>query len=461
MGAAGIGKTSLALSVMHSQLIAEHYTAKYFIPCEAVTTYDDLFSEIADALHLPCPPPEERSPEFFTTIVTVLISERTLICFDNFDTPWEANPETRKTFDSFLRYFDNLNNVGIILTMRGTASDRPNSLTWSEPLLPPLRPISDPDRDRIFMHIAHQKDGCADKLLKEVGGVPLALQLLARSVQGGMESSEGLWKRWGREHLRKSGDNCLSTLDTTIQLSIDSPHMKDCPTALDVLSLLSLLPTGFPEQSLPRHLLLNELSSDFPFTKSIETLKTMGLIYIDRFSRYRLLPPIRQYCVAHHPVTDRMMEAACKAYFLFISEAQFSRGNLSFHAAGPERLDLENAKALISHARCPDLQGKIRPEQISGAGSPLEDFVADAMQILKVLDRIPDDEEREEQLGKVANERFPAMMLLRERGLFERIDPRQYTRICGERRKDMFDLIHNMVNSRDEKVRRSVFSSTQ
>jgi predicted ATPase len=50
LGAGGIGKTTLALSVMPAAEITERYAKRYFIICEAATTVDLLLSEMADVV---------------------------------------------------------------------------------------------------------------------------------------------------------------------------------------------------------------------------------------------------------------------------------------------------------------------------------------------------------------------------------------------------------------------------
>ena len=47
LGSGGIGKTSLALSVMHRPDIAKHYARRYFIACDAANTPADVFERFA------------------------------------------------------------------------------------------------------------------------------------------------------------------------------------------------------------------------------------------------------------------------------------------------------------------------------------------------------------------------------------------------------------------------------
>jgi hypothetical protein len=284
LGAAGIGKTTLAVSVMHHPEVSVRYQNRCFVKCEAATTLPLLLSEVADALEIPV---AQRNEKILQSILSALNATPTLLCFDNFETPWEST-ECRALIDrDFLDHINNLQSLAIIMTMRGI--QRPTAITWSDPLLPPLQELSPRDREALFLSIAKQLDEFAIKLLNEIGGVPLAVTLLASLIRDGEETTEGLWDRWEEEKTSLVDLNItpsrMSSLDFSIRLSITSSRIASYPPALDVLAMLAQLPRGFPEalNSSLRRSLITQLSSSekILFAKAAQILKSVALAYRD------------------------------------------------------------------------------------------------------------------------------------------------------------------------------------
>ena len=72
-GEGGIGKTTLALSVLNDPQIDEHYPTRYFVSCEATTTVTSLWSELANALRIS---PSNRDEKLSETVLTSVRGER-------------------------------------------------------------------------------------------------------------------------------------------------------------------------------------------------------------------------------------------------------------------------------------------------------------------------------------------------------------------------------------------------
>jgi tetratricopeptide (TPR) repeat protein len=343
IGAGGMGKTSLALVAMHDHKITENYSKRYFVSCEAVSTIDELLFEIADAVGTPT---RQRDRNVKNLILSRLNAHRTLLCLDNFETPWEV-PGLRKTFEDFLRLLNGLSQLSIVLTMRGI--QYPSVISWTKPMLAPLTELTVTDRTHIFSNIAERWDEYAEKLLDQVGGVPLAIVLLATVVQQGGESTQGLWERWDLERTSLAdtgGADRLSSLDLSIKVSIESPRMRACPSAIDILSMFARLPHGFPERSPLRDELLAKLPvpEDRVYQKSVQVLKQVALIYSDETSRLRLLPPIRHFCLIHHQCKPTLQAALVDAHISFLTAQTDFMDTWSHGIVRPE---LSNATVLF------------------------------------------------------------------------------------------------------------------
>jgi tetratricopeptide (TPR) repeat protein len=313
-----MGKTTLALSVLHASSVKQRYPRRFFVSCEAVTSADLLLAEIADVLHIPA---AKRDAALYDTILLFLSEERTLICFDNFETPW-AVAEPHRKLEEVLEQLDRIVTLSILVTMRGT--QRPASIRWSRPLFLPLSPLSFDHTKEIYINIAEQYDNFAELLLREVGGVPLAATLLASQVQDG-QSSRLLWKRWEREKtsiFETGRRDRLSSLNISIQLSINSPRLKDVPYAEKILSMISFLPTGLPEDSPLMDSLERNLPENVSLYHAIQALQRVALVYLDQNSnanRFRILPPIRQYCLTQLSSEPELVKVLSMTYVQFIN----------------------------------------------------------------------------------------------------------------------------------------------
>jgi tetratricopeptide (TPR) repeat protein len=336
-----MGKTTLALSVLHADSVIRRYPRRFFVSCETVTSVDLLLSEIADVLHIPA---SKRDAALYDTILHFLSEERTLICLDNFETPWEVDEYHRK-FEEVLEQLDRIATLSILVTMRGT--QRPSSIRWSRPLFPPLSALSFDHTKEIYMNIAEQYDSFAELLLNEVGGVPLAATLLATQVQDG-QSSRLLWKQWERSKtsvFETGRRDRLSSLDISIQLSIDSPRLKDVPYAVQILSMISFLPTGLPEESPLMGSLEPNLPENVSLYPAIQALQRVALVYLDRDSntnRFRILPPIRQYCLARLSLEPELKKVLSLTYVHFINDNRGYVEPLLQNIVPPELINLHH-----------------------------------------------------------------------------------------------------------------------
>ncbi|KAF7351500.1 ATPase-AAA-core domain-containing protein [Mycena sanguinolenta] len=173
--------------------------------------------------------------------------------------------------------------------MRG--AQRPAKVQWTRPFLPPLTPLSPEAAKQTFEDIA---DDCHDptiigQLLSLTDNMPLAVSLIAHLVdyEDSLEcSSRG------------------SDMDVSIRLSLSSPRVTSAPGAMDLLSLLSLLPDGLSDREL--------IQSQLPIN-SILACKTVllgtSLAYNDNRRRLKSLVPIREHMQKYYPPAPSLVQA--------------------------------------------------------------------------------------------------------------------------------------------------------
>ena len=105
-GAGGIGKTTVALAIMHDDRVYERFEdRRFFISCEAAIDTQDAARFLARTLSL------EVSKDPLSDIVRHLKAEpRTLIVVDNLETIW-INERTRSSTELFLRTLASIETV--------------------------------------------------------------------------------------------------------------------------------------------------------------------------------------------------------------------------------------------------------------------------------------------------------------------------------------------------------------
>lgn len=288
LGGGGIGKTSLTLVLLHNgQVEATFGARRFFARCDAVTSADGLLSVIAVAMGV-------SGGDLLSLIRQRLedTSSPSLLVLDNFETPWEP-PSLRESIEEVLNHLASISSLSLVITLRGL--ERPLGPKWTTPFLPPIKPL-DPISARLtFLAISDSDDAGVIDLLQKLDYVPLAITLMANLAQ--FESTSSLLKRWENEHvsmLARGSANRLSSMEMSIQLSVDSPRVRENPEALPLLRLISLLPDGVEDDN---HLEAIAASFQNP-SRAAATLKQVSLAYSSDTRCLAVLAPIREF-VAH------------------------------------------------------------------------------------------------------------------------------------------------------------------
>ena len=295
LGPGGYGKTTLANAVLTQGRIKQRFgDAIYFVACDSVISSGALLNELAKTLGIL----NGATDPSWSHIRDVLQSKDSILCFDNFESPWDQvgdkDGQIRESVEKLLLRAAGLQHTTLIITMRGTV--RPAHTKWTKPFLPPLKSL-DPDAARqVWEDIADNYDSSAEKLMKAVDYVPLATTLLAHHAQ--TTSPELLLREWNEkqtEFIHTGHDNRQLSLEYSIQLSIDSGRMRANPSAKEMLGVLSMLPDGMHISLVTRW--KSELSNiDIP--SGLRTLQGCSLITMIG-KRYQIHPIIRNYCNHH------------------------------------------------------------------------------------------------------------------------------------------------------------------
>ncbi|KAF8212427.1 hypothetical protein K438DRAFT_1244160 [Mycena galopus ATCC 62051] len=308
LGAAGIGKTSVASMVLFDHRVVECFgDNRYFISCDAAGGKDDLLTAIAGPLGLQGDKLQKKILDAFKNS-----EHRSVIVLDNFESPWDSSATSKKEVETFLASLCAINTLAVIITMRG--SERPAGVQWSRPFLPQLGPLDAPAARKAFLALSDclEDDPWIDPLLTAID-----------------YSTETLLSRWREEHsslLHRSPDP-RSSLDISIRISLNSSRMKAVPEALTLLSLISLLPDGVDN---------SELAAVFPSIgksrRALSALWQTSLAYNDGHNRTRVLSPIRAHMILYHQ-SDTAHRVSVLTYYMGLA-------SLSADLGGPHGQDI-------------------------------------------------------------------------------------------------------------------------
>ncbi|KZV60711.1 hypothetical protein PENSPDRAFT_759879 [Peniophora sp. CONT] len=314
LGSGGIGKTSIALTVLHHKDIEHLYSdRRYFLPCTAISTSEGIILELLNIFGLDLDQKGGIAPR--DMIISYLRAlPNGLLCLDNVETPWDADVEAVETL---LAQIASLPQIAIIITTRG--GDRPMQVAWTKPFLPQIAPLSFDAASNTWIEICGSRDVHSDKLIQAVDCVPLAVVLLANLAQS--VSTETLWTRWESEQtklLRGRGpENHLNSVETSIQLSLQGPRFEENPAATDLLSVLCNLPQGMLVSHTPAF--AEAFKEHIPsFYRSETLLKQCSLAYVSEDGYLRVLSPIRHYMLAHHPISGPFLTCLSDIYYALL-----------------------------------------------------------------------------------------------------------------------------------------------
>ncbi|KAJ7574776.1 P-loop containing nucleoside triphosphate hydrolase protein, partial [Mycena floridula] len=315
LGPGGIGKTTLAQSILNHPEVIAWFSKQLFVSCETLDTVSAILNALANVLHI-----ADRGQNLQLKILDALRGEPKILCLDNFEDPWDL---IRRDSEKLLGQLATIPTLTIFITMRG--EQYPDDVPWTLPRFPPLKSLSLPDATTVFERISGHNDEHVTKLLKAVDCVPLAVDLLAHQALN--DGTEAVWKRWEIEGLKlldlgDGHDDRKSSVNASISLSLSSSRIANHPSASDILRVITYLPDGLEVEFTTR--LQKFLPTSVNLAQSLRALIGASLLTketTDWTTRHHMLAPIRQYVEQFVPAKDEFTTALVEAYVELMTEA--------------------------------------------------------------------------------------------------------------------------------------------
>ncbi len=243
-GPPGIGKSTLALAVLQDDETRAKFGARrYWIRCDEFSSTDLLIEGMGVRWFGLTPNPNMRGQ-----LKAALAAAPAAVAIDNFETLWAYQEGERRPSEGWLAELLGLGNVWLMVTIQG--HHQPGTLEWQA--VEPAR-LGEADATELFCRVSGQRQHVSDprlpELLRDLEGVPHAIQLMARQSSS-EDSLSGLEERWREFHtamLRDGpGKDRTDSLDASYEFALRNPLLDADAggNAHRLLRILAAVPGG-------------------------------------------------------------------------------------------------------------------------------------------------------------------------------------------------------------------------
>ena len=306
IGAGGIGKTSIALTVLHHNRIKERFGEnRRFIRCDRFPASPGHFlAQLSKVIGTGVENPEDLTP-----LRPHLSSREMLIVLDNAESILDPEGTNARDIYAIVCELCQFETICLCITSRITTVPP----RCKRPAIPALSMEAACD---IFYGIygnRRQSDTIND-LLRRLDFHALSITLLATTASHNMWDYERLAKEWDAQRAQMLRTYYNESLAATIELSLASPTFRSLgPNARDLLGVVAFFPQGVDE---------NKLDWLFPTISNrkniFDTFCVLSLTH--RGSCFvTMLAPIRDYLGPRDPRSSPLLCTTRDRYFSRLS----------------------------------------------------------------------------------------------------------------------------------------------
>jgi tetratricopeptide (TPR) repeat protein len=306
IGAGGIGKTSIALTVLHHNRIKQRFGEnRRFLRCDQfLASRAQFLARLSKVIGAGVENPEDLTP-----LLPSLSSKETLIVLDNAESVLDPQGTGAREIYSVVDELCRFKNICLLITSRITTVPP----RCKRPEIPTLSMEASCE---IFYHIYGNrgKSGIINDLLYRLDFHALSITLLATTAAHNLWDHDRLAKEWDAQRAQVLQTVYNESLAATIELSLVSPTFRGLgPSARDLLGVIAFFPQGIDERNL-----------DWLFP-TISNRHTLFDIFCLLSLTYRsngfvtMLAPIRDYLLPQDPRSSPLLCTTRDHYFTRLS----------------------------------------------------------------------------------------------------------------------------------------------
>jgi hypothetical protein len=306
IGAGGIGKTSVALTVLHHNRIVELFGRnRRFIRCdEFPASRTHFLAQLSKVIGAGV-----ENPENLTPLRPFLSSQEMLIIIDNAESILDPKGTNAEDIYSVVDELCQFKTICLCITSRITTVPP----RCRRPEIPTLSMEAACD---IFYDIYsdHGRSSIINDLLERLDFHALSITLLATTASHNAWDYDRLAEEWGTQRAQVLRTDYNQSLAATIELSLASPTFRSLgPTARDLLGVVAFFPQGVNQKS------LDWLFPSIPNGKN--TFDKFCVLSLTHRSNdfVTMLAPIRDYLGPRDPKSSPLLCATGGHYFSRLS----------------------------------------------------------------------------------------------------------------------------------------------